>query len=73
MAKNAFEIRSDVLALAKDYMDKQAQLNSDFTKSLINASNVNMQEFAKSIQTAYSMDELMKTAERMYSFVAKKE
>lgn len=73
MTKNAFEIRSDILALAKDYMDKQAQLNSDFAKSLISASNTNMQEIAKTIQTAYSMDDLMKTAERMYGFVAKKD
>lgn len=71
MTKNAFEIRSDILALAKDYMDKQAQINVEFTKSLINAGTSNMQEIAKSVNTAYSMEELIKTAEKMYGFVAK--
>lgn len=73
MTKNAFEIRSDILALAKDYMDKQAQINAEFTKALITAGNTSMQELAKSVQTAYSMDDLLKTAEKMYGFVAKRD
>lgn len=71
MTKNAFEIRSDILALAKDYMDKQAQINAEFTKAIINAGTANMQEIAKTVQTTYSMDDLLKTAEKMYGFVAK--
>lgn len=73
MTKNAFEIRSDILALAKDYMDKQAQINTEFTKALISAGTTNMQELAKAVQTTYSMDDLLKTAEKMYGFVAKKD
>ena len=73
MTKNAFEIRSDILALAKDYMDKQSQINTEFAKALINAGTTNMQELAKVMQTTYSMDELMKTAEKMYGFVTKKD
>jgi hypothetical protein len=72
MTKNAFEIRSDILALAKDYMDKQAQLNAEFTKALIAAGTTNMQEIAKAVQTTYSMDDLLSTADKMYSFVNKK-
>jgi hypothetical protein len=72
MTKNAFEIRSDILALAKDYMDKQAQLNAEFTKALISAGTTNMQEIAKAVQTTYSMDDLLSTADKMYSFVNKK-
>lgn len=73
MTKNAFEIRSDILALAKDYMDKQAQINAEFTKALISAGTTNMQELAKAVQTTYSMDDLLRTAEKMYGFVAKKD
>lgn len=73
MTKNAFEIRSDILALAKDYMDKQAQINAEFTKALIAAGTANMQEIAKAVQTSYSMDDLLKTADKMYSFVNKKD
>lgn len=73
MTKNAFEIRSDILALAKDYMDKQAQINVEFTKSLISAGTSNMQEIVKSVNTTYSMEDLIKTAEKMYGFVAKRD
>jgi hypothetical protein len=73
MTKNAFEIRSDILALAKDYMDKQAQINAEFTKAMISAGTASMQEIAKSVQSTYSMDDLLKTAERMYGFVAKRD
>jgi hypothetical protein len=73
MTKNAFEIRSDILALAKDYMDKQAQINAEFTKALITAGTANMQEIAKAVQTTYSMDELLKTADKMYTFVSKRD
>jgi hypothetical protein len=73
MTKNAFEIRSDILALAKDYMDKQAQINVEFTKALITAGTANMQEIAKAVQTSYSMDELLKTADKMYTFVSKRD
>lgn len=73
MTKNAFEIRSDILALAKDYMDKQAQINAEFTKALIAAGTANMQEIAKAVQTSYSTDDLLKTADKMYSFVSKRD
>lgn len=73
MTKNAFEIRSDILALAKDYMDKQAQINVDFTKALIAAGTASAQEMAKSMQAAYSMDDLLKTADKMYSFVTRRD
>jgi hypothetical protein len=73
MTKNAFEIRADILAMAKDYMDKQIQLNKEFTEALVRAGTANIQELAQSMQTAYSTDELLKTAEKMYSFVSKRD
>ena len=54
-------------------MDKQAQINTEFTKALISAGTTNMQELAKAVQTTYSMDDLLRTAEKMYGFVAKKD
>jgi hypothetical protein len=73
MTKNAFEIRSDILALAKDYMDKQNTLNAEFTKSLISAGTSTLQDIAATIKTTYSIEELMKTADKMYSFVGKRD
>jgi hypothetical protein len=73
MTKNAFEIRSDILALAKDYMDKQNTLNAEFTKALISAGTSTLQDIAATIKTTYSIEELMKTADKMYSFVGKRD
>jgi hypothetical protein len=73
MTKNAFEIRSDILALAKDYMDKQTAVNAEFTKALITAGTYTLQDIATTIKTTYSMEELMKTADKMYGFVAKRD
>lgn len=34
MSKNAYELRSDILAMAKDYMDKQVELNIEYSRQL---------------------------------------
>lgn len=73
MTKNAFEIRSDILALAKDYMDKQAAINIEFAKAMIAAGTASTQEIAKQVQHVYSMDDLLKTADKMYSFVTRRD
>jgi hypothetical protein len=71
---NGFEIRTEILKLAKDYMDKQAQANLDYIAAL-NEVNVGLaQGFAENIKPFYSLDELQKTAEKMYQgFVAKRD
>lgn len=73
MTKNAFEIRSDILALAKDYMDKQAQINMDFTKAMIAAGTASAQDLAKSLNVSYSTEDLLKTADKMYGFVTRRD
>jgi hypothetical protein len=71
-SKNPFEIRSDVLALAKDYLDKQMQMNVEYTQKLYQTSHVSMEELKKAM-TPYTMEELMEKAQEMYSFVTKKD
>jgi hypothetical protein len=70
--KNPFEIRTEVLALAKDYMDKQYAANLEFTKSLIAQGQKTVEEAQASMQM-YTTEELMKKATEMYSFVSKKD
>ena len=69
--KNPFEIRADMLKLAKDYMDQQYQINMDFWRQQFEANKATTEEFHKSCQP-YSMDELMEKAKEMYSFVSEK-
>jgi hypothetical protein len=67
--KNPFEIRSDVLAMAKDYMDKQYQLNLEMSQKMIEAG----QKAIDDLPTMYTIEELTEKAKEMYSFVSKKD
>jgi len=70
--KNPFEIRQEILELAKDYMDKQWEMNLEFTKSMYSQGNKNIDELQDAF-SPYSMAELMERAKEMYSFVSKKD
>jgi hypothetical protein len=70
--KNPFEIRADMLKLAKDYMDQQYHMNVDFWRQQFEANKATAEEFQKAIQS-YSMDDLMEKAKEMYSFVSTKQ
>ena len=72
MSKNPFEIRADMLAMAKDYMDKQYELNVSLAKDMLAQGKQTAEEFQKAIQP-YSVEELMKKAQELYSFVSKKD
>lgn len=73
--KNPFEIRSDILALAKDYMDKQHAANVEMTERLIQLGQKSVNESIDAVTNAYAMytpEELLKQAEKMYQqFVCK--
>lgn len=70
--KNPFEIRAEVLEMAKDYMDKQMSLNVDYAEKMFKASQISAKE-VKEAMSMYSMDEMLKKAQEMYSFVSKKD
>lgn len=67
--KNPFEIRSDILAMAKDYMDKQNELNMAFFNQMVEAGKKTLDECPK----MYTMEELQEKAKEMYSFVSNKD
>jgi len=69
--KNPFEIRSEMLTLAKDYMDQQYHMNVSFAEKMMDAGKMQMEEFQKHIEM-YSVEELMSKAKEMYSFVSDK-
>jgi hypothetical protein len=70
--KNPFEIRAEMLQLAKDYMDQQWMYNVDFTRQLFEQGKKSAEEMQEAMNM-YSMDELMTKAKEMYSFVSTKE
>lgn len=69
--KNPFEIRSEVLEMAKDYMDRQTQMNIDFATKMFDAGKQTATELQEAM-TPYSMDDLMAKAKEMYAFVSEK-
>lgn len=66
--KNPFEIRADILAMAKDYMDKQVELNTTLFSQMLEAGK----KTAEDMPQMYTMDELQEKAKEMYSFVSSK-
>ena len=70
--KNPFEIRSEMLAMAKDYMDQQYHMNLEFARKMFEEGKKSMEEVQQATQM-YSMEDLMEKAKEMYSFVSKKD
>ena len=70
--KNPFEIRTEMLQLAKNYMDQQYQMNVEFAQRALDTGKKTLEE-VQDVYKMYSMDELMEKAKEMYSFVSKKD
>lgn len=70
--KNPFEIRAEMLQLAKDYMDTQQNLNIQLANDLFEQGKKSLDEVQETYQM-YSMDDLMTKAKEMYSFVSTKD
>ena len=69
--KNPFEIRSDMLQLAKDYMDQQYHMNIQFAEKMMEEGKKTAEEMQAEYKM-YSMEDLMAKAKEMYSFVSDK-
>jgi hypothetical protein len=69
--KNPFEIRSEMLQLAKDYMDQQFYMNKEFAEKMFDAGKQTAEEMQAACQM-YTVEELMAKAKEMYSFVSDK-
>ena len=70
--KNPFEIRAEMLTLAKDYMDQQYYMNKEFAEKMFDAGKKTAEEMQEAFKM-YSVEELMEKAKEMYSFVSKKD
>ena len=72
MNKNPFELRADILGMAKEYMDRQWEMNYSFANQLFEQGKKTAEEVQEAMKP-YSADELVKKANEFYSFVAKKD
>jgi hypothetical protein len=75
-SKTPFEIRLEVLQMAKEYMDRQAAINVEFATetfmALVEAGEAAGEQWEQYIPQAYSAAELMNKANEFYSFIIKK-
>jgi len=70
--KNPFEIRTEMLHMAKDYMDRQWEMNYMFTQQMFDQGKKTAEEMQAALKP-YSNEEMMKKAAELYSFVSKKD
>lgn len=68
MNKNPFEIRAEMLQLAKEYMDQQYHMNIQFAEKMMEQNKQTTDDF-KDAYKMYSIEDLMEKAKEMYSFV----
>jgi hypothetical protein len=70
--KNPFEIRADMVQLAKEYMDKQWEANMDLMNNMYDQGKVTLEQ-VQAAYKPYTVEDMMKKAQEMYSFVSKKD
>lgn len=70
--KNPFEIRAEMLQLAKDYMDQQYHMNVNFAEKMVEQHKKTIEEI-QDVYKMYSMEDLMAKAKEMYTFVSNKD
>lgn len=74
--KNPFEIRAEMLNLAKEYMDQQYHMNIQFLENMVaegKKAREDIEEQLKEAYKMYSIEDLMAKAREMYSFVSTKD
>lgn len=72
MSKNPFEIRAEMLHMAKDYMDQAWTMNVDFTRQMFEQGKKTSGEMQQALKP-YPMKDLMEKAQEFYGFVSKKD
>ena len=73
--KSPFEIRLDVLAMAKDFLDKQAAVNMEFATetfaNLVEIGKATAEEWEKFAPVPYTIQDITDKANELYGFIMK--
>ena len=70
--KNGYEIRAQIIELAKDYVEKQAKANIEYVEKLQTLGKTSIQEYTDAFKP-YTLQDIMAKAQEMYSFVSAKD
>ena len=63
--KNPFEIRAEMVSLAKDYMDQQYRMNVNFVEKAMEEGKKTFEDYQEAVTSMYTMDDLMNKAKEM--------
>lgn len=67
--KNPYELRTEILHAAKDYMDQQYHMNAEFARKMFDEARISSEQFAEYMKV-YSVEDLIAKAREMYEFIA---
>ena len=71
MNKNGYEIRAQLVEIAKDYVEKQHSANMAYTAKLVELGQVQQEAYLEAIKP-YSFEAVLEHANKMYEFVTNK-
>lgn len=76
-SKTPYEIRLELLAMAKDYLEQQQNLAHGFAQQAfakaVQANVTAAEQWKTFIPESYSIDDILKKATELYGFVTKKD
>lgn len=67
--KTPFELRSDALAMAKDYFDQVYQTNKEYASKLIELNKSTIEDVNALMPKPYKLDEVLAMAKEFYKFI----
>jgi hypothetical protein len=71
---NPFEIRTQLLEMAKQYLEKQHEINTQFAKQafeeLVKQGQKVESDYKEYMPKMYTFDEVLNQAQKLYGFVA---
>jgi hypothetical protein len=73
---NPFEIRAQLLKMSKDYLDKQFEVNTEFTRrafeEMAKSGQDIMQKYQEYAPKMYTFEDVIDQAKKLYGFVNSK-
>jgi hypothetical protein len=75
--KTPYEVRLELLQMSKDYLDQMRNIQLEFARTAFEKSvelgNISAGQWKEYVPNQFSIDDIMKHATSLYSFVNKKD
>lgn len=71
MNKTPFEIRAEMLQLAKEYLDRQTRMNIEYAEKCLEIGSIHRKDYINAFKP-YTFDDLVDKAKEMYLFISTK-